>query len=523
MCNLWGSQVREWAGFRRVGTVHRSVGSDIVARLNSAPIQNVGSLVGQTVDGKFRIVDTLGTGAMGAVYLAHHIFMNREIALKVMNDDLRHDSKMAERFRREAEAASRIQCPHIVQMFDFGRDREGNWYMAMERLHGETLGERIARDPLPLGVVVQIGIEITTALHAAHRAGVVHRDLKPDNIMLCEPGGVKVLDFGIAKMIADEEIKNPKLTDVGSLIGTPFYMSPEAARGARIGPATDLYALGAILFEMVTGVPPYTGTDSMTVLSKHLTNPVPSVRDHGDVPEALDQLITRLLAKRVSDRPENAKQVQESLSEVANEIATVSSRWAVRKARALEDEDVDTIPDPISPARTTWRSSAGRRPLLAWVGAAVILMIAATVAWFVVSDEEPVIVVQTPVKVPEPPPREERGDERVQAEPGVVTPTGDEREAPGTEAVDPEDSPVQMRAAKQASRSPRMVRMAAMRSTPSTQVSRQTGSAMTTSMTARMTATTTATMTTTMTTMMAQTPMSGRSSMANIGDVMPWR
>ncbi len=295
--------------------------------LPDLPEPPIDPLIGTVID-RYEIKSELGRGGMGVVYLARQVDMNRDVAIKVLMKGLDESPTAVARFRREAEATHRIESPHIVKMYGFGRAQD-LIYTAMELIDGETLGEVLARGRLTGKECIRIATEIATALVAAHSAGVVHRDLKPDNIMLCagERKPIKVLDFGIAKMLEPDLVGGVSLTNTGALIGTPKYMSPEAANGAKAGAPADLYALGVILFEMLTGTPPFLGETLIMLLSQHCSEPPPSpiARDPElEISDALTALIERLLSKSAEERPT----AQEALAELLAmpNAASVSER-----------------------------------------------------------------------------------------------------------------------------------------------------------------------------------------------------
>jgi serine/threonine-protein kinase len=234
------------------------------------------ALLGLVLDDKYRLEERLGEGGMGAVYRAMHLLIERPVAVKVLSQRLVTDDAAKERFRREARAAGRLQHTNAVAVTDFGETKEGLVYLVMELLEGKPLREVLAQDaPLDPARAVSLMLQISAAVEAAHEAGILHRDLKPGNIFLVQrpdsPYIVKVLDFGIAK-IADaggEFNLNDTLTGTGVMIGTPRYMSPEQCDGAQLTPASDVYSLGVILYEMLTGQTPFNGASPLALALKH--------------------------------------------------------------------------------------------------------------------------------------------------------------------------------------------------------------------------------------------------------------
>src|SRR5690606_9923554 len=230
------------------------------------------SLIGQKLGNRYKIVELLGKGGMATVYKAYQEEIDRFVAIKVLPPHPGHDSEFAERFRLEARTIARLQHPHILPGYDYGT--EGDIvYLAVAYVEGGSLSDRIDRGPMPLRTVETYLREIASALDYAHRQGVVHRDIKPDNILINSEGYTLLGDFGIVKLLSGES----KLTATGGLVGTPAYMAPEQAQGGEIGPATDIYSLGVVAYEMITGRQPYTADTPLQVMMKHVTEPVPRI------------------------------------------------------------------------------------------------------------------------------------------------------------------------------------------------------------------------------------------------------
>jgi eukaryotic-like serine/threonine-protein kinase len=266
--------------------------------------------------GEYQVEGLLGEGGMGRVYAAVHPLIAKRAAIKVLRPELSNDPVAVERFVREARSVNQIGHPNIVDIFAFGTLADGRHYFVMEWLQGESLATRVSRGPLPLPAALDVLDAIASALEAAHATGIVHRDLKPDNVFLSTGGGtapmVKLLDFGIAKLLGTDP--GIDRTATGALIGTPAYMSPEQARGEQVDTRTDLYALGTVAFEVLTGQMVFGANTGAEMVARHLferPRVVSSLRS--DVPAPLDALITRLLAKEMTARP--------SLAEVRDTIA----------------------------------------------------------------------------------------------------------------------------------------------------------------------------------------------------------
>lgn len=242
-------------------------------------------LLGSELDGRYRILRRLGEGGMGIVYEAEHLVLDKRVALKVLRGDVSERQNAVERFRIEARSASKIGHPNIVEVFDFGETPTGASYYAMEMLNGEDLADIIAReDVLPARRAADLVTQCCRALAAAHAKGIVHRDIKPENIFVIDKQGrdfVKIVDFGVAKMSDIEALGNSgrKLTTTGIIFGTPEYMSPEHARGKDLDYRVDMYALGVILYESLTGKVPFSGDNFMQILAKHWSDAVPALED----------------------------------------------------------------------------------------------------------------------------------------------------------------------------------------------------------------------------------------------------
>src|SRR5438105_8776697 len=235
-------------------------------------------LLGRVFEGKYRLDERLGGGGMGTVYRATHLLIDRPVALKVLSQRFVGDQTAQQRFRREARAAGRMQHPNAVTVTDFGTTDDGYLYIVMELLEGQTLRDLLAHEaPLDAARAVSFTLQACLAVGAAHDAGLIHRDLKPPNIFIEQrpnmPSIVKVLDFGVAKFAVEEHEDEdfPTLTQVGAIIGTPRYMSPEQCTGIGLTPASDVYSLGIILYEMLTGVVPFIAETPLALAMKQVT------------------------------------------------------------------------------------------------------------------------------------------------------------------------------------------------------------------------------------------------------------
>jgi eukaryotic-like serine/threonine-protein kinase len=274
------------------------------------------TLLNTLFDGRYRIVRKLGTGGMANVYLAEDEVLGRRVAIKILNDRHAGDDQFVERFRREAKNAASLSHPNIVSIYDRG-EAEGTYYIAMEYLDGRSLKELIvARGPAPVNVASDYARQILAALRFAHRHGIVHRDIKPHNVLVDAEGRLKVTDFGIARAGASQ------MTEAGSIIGTAQYLSPEQAKGAPVDQTSDLYSVGVVLYELLTGVVPFTGDTPVEIAMKHLSSAPepPSVR-RAEIPRDLDKVVLRALAKDPGDRYQSAEEMDADLARVASGAA----------------------------------------------------------------------------------------------------------------------------------------------------------------------------------------------------------
>lgn len=259
---------------------------------------------------------------MGEVYLARDQILDRDVALKVLRRQYAGDDEFAERFKREAMNAASLSHPSIVQVYDRGRTEDGAAYIAMEYVPGGTLKERITREgPLETSVAASIGSQVAEALEAAHANGVVHRDIKPQNVLLTEKGDAKVGDFGIARAASAVTI-----SQTGSVMGTASYMSPEQALGKPATPKSDLYSLGIVLYEAITGELPYTAENPIAVSMKHVNEPLRPPREvNPEIPEGMNAVVVKLLAKNPDDRYADASELADDLDRVQRGVAPAAA------------------------------------------------------------------------------------------------------------------------------------------------------------------------------------------------------
>ena len=351
--------------------------------------------VGQVVEGRYRVLAPLGQGGMGVVYRVEHMMMKKEMALKLLHPELGRSPELLKRFEREAEAAARLSHPNIIAVTDFGRTEDGRLFLVMELLRGPSLAEVIgageARRPLGVERSLHITRQVLRALHHAHQLGVVHRDLKPDNIVLIERDGehdvCKLLDFGIAKLTSGEQ-GEAALTQTGMIFGTPEYLSPEQAVGEVADSRADLYAMGIILYEMLSGQRPFQSDSKLALVSMQVTQqamPVVDAAPAAGIARTLSAVVERAMEKRREDRWADALLFLEALDGEGGgqEIGRTDSLVARLRRRALAIV------------------FAVERPLAArGVPAPRALAIAALVATFVILAGGAALLVQHPGPVP---------------------------------------------------------------------------------------------------------------------------
>jgi eukaryotic-like serine/threonine-protein kinase len=340
--------------------------------------------IGAIIDGKYEVMSRLGEGGMGVVYQCRHTIIDRRVAMKVLRVDMAKNQEHTERFLNEARSASSIGNPHIIDILDFGQLPDGATYFLMEFLEGAPLTSLLGTgERLPPARLLNIAIQLTEALGAAHRAGIVHRDLKPDNVYLVERGSehdfVKVLDFGIAKA----STATNQLTQAGQVFGTPHYMSPEQAGGREVDSRADIYSLGIILYELVTGKLPFDGENFMSILTQHMQKDPPRFRDLGDAgigirPE-FEAVVQRCLQKAPGLR-------YASMEDLGDDLRILLEGGTPSAFSSPLRSSMDSLLSNLGLSRTTsiypHKSAAARSSLLVWaVGLGCVLLGAWLVFW----------------------------------------------------------------------------------------------------------------------------------------------
>ncbi len=346
------------------------------------------SLVGHVLDGKYTLMSKLGEGGMGSVYLAEQATMGREVAIKVLRREFSQNRMAIKRFLREARAASKLAHPNTITVYDFGQSNDGLLYLVMEKLTGRPLADILDSDgALPVPRAVHILSQICDSLSEAHKNGITHRDLKPENIFIEEKVGnedfVKVLDFGIAKMQGDET--TTQATAAGMICGTPAYMSPEQAMGKEIDGRSDIYALGVLLYEMLTNEKPFEGDTPMEVMLKHINEPSPDIyqRTQVQVPQGVQDTVDKLLAKKPDGRPADCQVAKKMLiagvnTPLVGPVLSTNDPSLPRKRRDETNERAAALEktglSAAAPRPAILDVPPRRRPVWAWAAAAVALV-----------------------------------------------------------------------------------------------------------------------------------------------------
>lgn len=343
----------------------------------------------RVLSGRYRVDDLIGRGGMASVYRGYDQTLGRTVAIKILKADLAGDAAFRTRFRLEAQAASRMAHPTIVRVFDAGEDVEVGVdgqerpvpYIVMELVQGRLLKEIIADDSVPVDEALRYVDGILEALEYSHRAGVVHRDIKPGNVMITDAGRVKVMDFGIARAVSDS---SSTVAETTAIVGTAAYFSPEQAKGESVDARADLYSTGVVLYELLTGRPPFRGETPVAVAYQHVSEaPLPPSEINEAIPRALDAIVLRALAKDPFQRPQDAASFREMLDETAdgkaptkrqmsalsNELYGPNPRQAAETARSLRQLSTDT---------TMRRTQPG--PPVAWIWAGVTVLAVLLVA-----------------------------------------------------------------------------------------------------------------------------------------------
>ncbi len=402
-------------------------------------------LVGTTLAERYRVIRRIGEGGMGLVYEAEHAVIEKRVALKVLREDFSSRPEVVQRFQLEAKSASRIGHEHIVDISDFGTTPSGASYFVMEFLDGEDLANVLAREgTVPVERTVDILLQCCRALGAAHAKGIVHRDMKPENIFLTRRGDnpdfVKIVDFGIAKMsdIETEGAPGRKLTKTGMIFGTPEYMSPEQAAGKKLDHRVDVYAIGVILYECLVGRVPFVGDTFMGVLTQHMFEDPPAIRDANPATTAtpeLEAVVYKALAKSPDERYQTMDELHDALeAALAGESAgTLAGHADPAKYRSKVKRPPAARPAAPTPGAASSSEPAprGLRPAVLAAGAIALVALSGTGVWLYARASAPTALPAadpptgtTPSTVTQDDPTRATGAGIVPATPDVVDPTG---------------------------------------------------------------------------------------------------
>jgi serine/threonine protein kinase len=381
-------------------------------------------LIGKSV-GQYQIVEQIGQGGMATIFKAYQPAIDRFVAIKVLPKEFAQDPNFLKRFIHEARAIAALEHPHILPVHDFGTEGDIN-YMVMRYVRGGTLSNVMGK-PIPLSQVAKYIGDVARALDYAHRSGVVHRDIKPSNILIDEHGEVLLTDFGIAKIV--EGSQSTQLTAAGSILGTPAYMSPEQAKSSEIDGRSDIYSLGVVLYELLTGEPPYQAETPFAVVLKHMNDPLPPPRQKNpDIPEAFERIVLKAMAKSPSDRFQTAGDMAASLDNALSQTAAQAS--GVNRVAQAPDRARKVIAEPPSaPVRKKKTSS------LLIIAVLIVILACITIGGFgmlailgTISNNA--AQTQTAVTITEPP--------SVDSKPGLDTEFITEPTKPPVERTEPE-------------------------------------------------------------------------------------
>ncbi|MBI3271544.1 MAG: protein kinase [Planctomycetes bacterium] len=297
-------------------------------------------MIGMTLGG-VKIKKELGAGGMGAVFLGHHEALDKDVAVKLLSPAMANDKQYTERFMREARTAAKVEHPNIVQVFNVGKEGD-KYFLIMQFIDGQSLEDMVRqRRRLPLLEATRMVKDATKALDAAHKKGIIHRDIKPDNIMITKDGVVKVTDFGLARAAEGES----QVSMAGQVLGTPYYMAPEQCEGRKVDGRADIYSMGVTYFHLLTGAWPFTGEGTMAILMKHMRDPIPEIRTLvPELPESVSRVMQRALAKKLEQRYQTADEMVRDLESI--EHSAVGLVMASEVGRPAPGSGLYTLPPP---------------------------------------------------------------------------------------------------------------------------------------------------------------------------------
>ena len=345
--------------------------------------------LGRVLLDQFRIEGVMGAGGMGTVYRATQLTLGREVAIKILHPELVTNSDAARRFEREAKIATSLEHPNLVNVYLYGQLPDGSLYLAMELIKGRSINELLEDEgPLPPARVIHIIRQICKGVGVAHRKGIVHRDVKPENVLVTskdgDPDFVKVLDFGIARMLWDEQ---SAMTQSGVIFGTARYISPEGAAGEHTDARSDVYSIGVLAYQLLTGHTPFENKTPVALLMSHIHDPPRDIRELGNIPESLAAVIMQTLEKNPEGRFSNAEEMDRALKHVASELSESDLRQVQIRHKRLDETPIlprKIFPEQSLPIKTSRRWLA---PFLAFLLGAGLVFAA---AWAYTSRKQPV-------------------------------------------------------------------------------------------------------------------------------------
>lgn len=332
--------------------------------MSNEPRTKIDPLIGQVIQGRYRVLRTISTGGLGTVYLAEQLSSGQKVAVKMLLGQYTRDEEFIRRFRHEAQQAASLSHPRVATIYESGQVENGGLFIAMEYVAGKTLKEVIREGVLPVGRAVALGIQIAEALQAAHKAGIIHRDVKPENIVVREGDDIKLMDLGIARP-RDAETRT-RMTGTGMFVGTPEYLAPEQIEGGEITERTDLYAWGIVFYEMLTGEVPFSAPTPEVMLAKHLQEiPQPVRKLRQDVPATVERVVMQALEKKPRNRQPNMGEV----------IAQLRGEAAQATGGGIPGTVLGSQPQKIAAPSRTW--------LLRGAALLGTVVVSAIVVWFV--------------------------------------------------------------------------------------------------------------------------------------------
>ena len=335
---------------------------------------------GQKINDRYEIIKSIGEGGMANVYLAHDTYLDRDVAIKILRGDLSGDEKFVRRFQREALAASSLSHPNIVEMYDVGEDN-GTYYIVMEYIKGQTLKQLIKkRGALTLSECIDIMTQLTDGVDCAHASYIIHRDLKPQNIMIQDNGEIKITDFGIAMAI-----NNTQLTQTNSVLGSAHYLPPEQASGKGTTVKSDIYSMGILFFELLTGTLPFKGDSAMEIVFKQVKDDIPSVcAIDPSIPQSVENIVLRATAKNPKNRYSSAKEMHDDIVTCLNEERKNEARIGFKYQEHEGDIDKEKLP----PEKKTVKEEAideeedsGKTSIVLWILSGIFIVIILVLIW----------------------------------------------------------------------------------------------------------------------------------------------